>query len=155
MANNDFRLKVGLEEKIINLLLKRKESMAEINDIYKCNICGNILESVHGGSDSLTCCGTKMTKLEPVSGPEGLEKHLPVIEKSGNIITVKVGTVPHPMLEEHLIEWIEVICGARINRIFLHPGEEARAEFELDKDQEQIIARAYCNVHGLWSSNLS
>jgi superoxide reductase len=124
--------------------------MVNINDIYKCEICGNIIESVHGGNESLFCCGQAMKKMEPQSGPDGQEKHLPVIEKSGNKIIVKIGSIPHPMIEEHFIEWIEIICGNKVQRTFLHPNDEPVAEFVVADINESITARAYCNIHGLW-----
>jgi len=128
--------------------------MTQINDIYKCEICGNIIESVHSGSDTLTCCGQLMTKMEPKTGPEGQEKHLPVIEKNGNKITVMVGSVPHPMVEEHFIEWIEIIIGDKVQRVFLKPGDEPTVEFEIMGINETIVARAYCNIHGLWTTKI-
>jgi len=128
--------------------------MVNINDVYRCEICGNIIESVHGGHESLVCCGQAMTKMEPKSGPEGQEKHLPVIEKTGNKIVVKVGSIPHPMVEEHFIEWIEIIIGNKTQRAFLKPGDEPIAEFEVANINESIIARSYCNIHGLWVANL-
>jgi len=128
--------------------------MTKINDVYRCEICGNIIESVHGGSNSLVCCGQAMTKMEPKSGPEGQEKHLPVIEKIGNKIVVKIGSIPHPMVEEHFIEWVEIIIGNKSQKAFLKPGDEPMAEFEIVDLSEPIIARAYCNVHGLWATSL-
>lgn len=128
--------------------------MTQINDIYKCEICGNIIESVHAGSNSLTCCGQLMTKIEPKSGPEGQEKHLPVIEKIGNKIVVKVGSIPHPMVEGHFIEWIEIIIGNKSQKAFLKPGDEPIAEFEVADIIEPITARAYCNIHGLWLTQI-
>lgn len=128
--------------------------MTQINDIYKCEICGNIIESVHGGSNSLTCCGQLMTKLEPKTGPDGQEKHLPVIEKIMDEVVVRIGSIAHPMIEEHYIEWIEIIIGDKIQRTFLKPGDEPIARFEITNTNEEIVARAYCNIHGLWLAKI-
>ncbi|MEI7690700.1 MAG: desulfoferrodoxin [bacterium] len=128
--------------------------MTKINEIYKCEICGNIVEMTHGGNGTLTCCGESMKKIEPQSGPEGQEKHLPVSERDGNKIIVTVGSVLHPMLEEHYIEWIEIISRSHGQRVFLNPGDEPKAEFLVDEADEEITIRAYCNVHGLWSIKL-
>lgn len=125
--------------------------MTQINDVYRCEICGNIIESVHSGSNTLTCCGQLMTKMEPKSGPEGQEKHLPVVEKVGNKLIVRIGSVPHPMIEEHFIEWVEIICGDEIKKVFLHPNQEPIAEFIVDDIKKELTARSYCNIHGLWS----
>jgi len=128
--------------------------MTKINEIYKCEICGNIVEMTHAGTGSLICCGEAMKKMEPQSGPEGKEKHLPVAERAGNKISVSIGSVLHPMTEEHYIEWIEIISGANGQRMFLNPGDEPKESFVLDNTDEEITIRAYCNVHGLWSKYL-
>ena len=127
--------------------------MTKIYDVYRCEICGNIIESVHGGSNSLVCCGEAMTKMDPKSGPEAQEKHLPIIEKNVNKIVVKIGSTPHPMVEDHFIEWIEIIIGDKSQKAFLKSGDEPFAEFEVANTNESIIARAYCNIHGLWAAN--
>ncbi|MBD3389748.1 desulfoferrodoxin [Candidatus Micrarchaeota archaeon] len=124
--------------------------MTEKKEIYKCNVCGNIVEVLHEGAGELVCCGQPMElKAEKVE-EEGDEKHVPVIEKTENGITVKVGSAPHPMEEEHYIEWIQVIAGDASYRKFLRPDEKPEADFPL-KD-ENVTAREYCNVHGLWKS---
>ena len=120
-------------------------------EIYKCNICGNIVEVLHAGSGELVCCGQPMELLkEQTEDPEIGEKHVPVIEKTGNGIKVKVGSVPHPMEDKHYIEWIEIIADGKVYRKFLKPGDAPEAEFEIKADN--IIAREYCNLHGLWKS---
>uniref|UniRef100_A0A7C3YFZ2 Desulfoferrodoxin n=1 Tax=Geoglobus ahangari TaxID=113653 RepID=A0A7C3YFZ2_9EURY len=124
--------------------------MTEILQIYKCMICGNIVEVVHAGKGKLVCCGQPMTLMEIKTTEEGREKHLPVIEREGNKVTVKVGSVPHPMEEKHYIEWIEVIDDGCVHRKQLNPGDEPRAEFVVMA--EKVKARAYCNIHGLWQS---
>jgi len=125
--------------------------MTKINEIYKCEICGNIIEMTHAGAGSLICCGEAMKKMEPQSGPEGQEKHLPVVERVGNKISVSIGSVLHPMIEEHYIEWIEHISKSGAEKIFLSPGEDSKAEFCAGNEEEEITIRAFCNIHGLWA----
>ena len=125
--------------------------MTELNQIYKCNVCGNIIEMVHAGAGQLVCCGQSMElQREKTKEDEGEEKHLPVIEKTDAGVIVKVGSIPHPMTSEHHIEWIEVITEHRTYRKALDLDQEPWAEFCVEA--EHIIARAYCNVHGLWVS---
>ena len=121
----------------------------EQKQIYRCNICGNIVEVLHVGVGQLVCCGQPMQLMEEKTQDEGQEKHVPVIEKTDNGIKVKVGSVPHPMEDSHYIEWIEVISDGSAYRKFLKPGEKPEAVFELESITE---AREYCNVHGLWKS---
>ena len=124
--------------------------MRQKKEIYKCNICGNIVEVLHGGVGELVCCGQPMEKISEKNKDEGLEKHVPVIEKTENGIIVKVGSIPHPMDENHYIEWIEVIVDGKYCRKFLKPGDKPEAEFCVKG--EAISAREYCNIHGLWIS---
>ena len=116
--------------------------------VYKCMVCGNIVEVVHGGAGELVCCGKPMENLTEKTADEGKEKHVPVIEKVNGGIKVKVGDVPHPMEEKHYIEWIEIIADGKAYRQFLNPGGAPEAVFKIDADQ--ITAREYCNIHGLW-----
>jgi superoxide reductase len=125
--------------------------MAERFQVYRCNTCGNIVLVMHGGKGELVCCGNPMELLKESSTDAAIEKHVPVIEKEGEVYKVKVGKVPHPMKEEHYIEWIELHTDD--NKIcirFLKPGEEPSAVFEIKA--ESASARAYCNLHGLWKS---
>jgi superoxide reductase len=122
--------------------------MTKLHEIYKCNICGNIVEVLHAGMGELVCCGQPMELLKEKKEDEGLEKHVPVIEETDSGIIIEVGSVAHPMEENHYIEWIEVIANGEVYRKFLKPGDEPKAEFEIEA--ENIIARAYCNIHGLW-----
>ncbi|MBU4502239.1 MAG: desulfoferrodoxin [Nanoarchaeota archaeon] len=124
--------------------------MTELKQIYKCNVCGNIVEVLHTGVGELVCCGQPMELQKEKSGDEGQEKHVPVVEKTDNSVKIKVGSVPHPMEEKHFIEWIEVIADGKSCRKFLKPSDEPEAEFEVKADK--IEARSYCNVHGLWKS---
>lgn len=124
--------------------------MTELNQIYKCNICGNIIEVIHTGVGQLVCCGQPMELLTEKTEDVGLEKHVPVIEKVGDKVKVKVGSVPHPMEQKHYIEWIEIITDGRTYRKFLKPEDKPEAEFEITA--EEIEAREYCNIHGLWKT---
>ena len=122
--------------------------MAEKMQVYKCEICGNIIEVLHGGAGALVCCGQPMKLLEEKTQDEGREKHVPVIEKTEKGVRVKVGSVEHPMEEQHLIEWIELVADGVSFRKFLEPGEKPEAEFCVSA--ESLSAREYCSVHGLW-----
>jgi len=124
--------------------------MAEKNKIYKCNICGNIVEVLHAGAGELVCCGQPMELLEEKTEDDGMEKHVPVIEKTDKGFKVKIGSVPHPMEEKHHIEWIEIIADGKHFRRFLKPNEKPEAEFCIKADK--VTAREHCNVHGLWKS---
>ncbi|NIO21345.1 MAG: desulfoferrodoxin [Candidatus Aenigmarchaeota archaeon] len=124
--------------------------MTNVNEVYKCNVCGNIVEVLHAGVGQLVCCGQPMELLEEKTEDEGKEKHVPVIEKTETGVKVKIGSVPHPMEENHHIEWIELIGDGRTYRKFLKPGENPEAEFEVTA--AKIEAREYCNVHGLWKA---
>jgi superoxide reductase len=126
------------------------KNMTEVRQIYKCNVCGNIVEVLHAGAGQLVCCDQPMELLTEKSEDVGLEKHVPVIEKTERGIKIKVGEVPHPMEENHYIEWIELIADSKVHREFLKPGDKSEAEFELKA--EKIEAREYCNIHGLWKS---
>ena len=124
--------------------------MTEQKQVYKCNICGNIVEVLHAGAGQLVCCGQPMELLVERTEDVGKEKHVPVMEETETGIRVKVGSIPHPMEENHYIEWIEVIADDVIYRRFLKPGHKPEAEFEIVA--ENITVREYCNVHGLWKS---
>jgi superoxide reductase len=124
--------------------------MAEKLQVFKCDICGNIVEVLHGGKGELVCCNEPMKALVPNTVDASLEKHVPVIEKTENGITIKVGSVPHPMEDKHYIEWIEVIIDGKVYRQFLSPGGSPEAFFPVKGGN--ISAREYCNIHGLWKS---
>ncbi len=126
--------------------------MTSLNEVYKCNVCGNIVEMVHSGKGQLVCCGQPMELKKANDQDASLEKHVPVIEVTENGIKVAVGAVLHPMEDKHYIEWIEVIADGRIERKFLKPGDEPTAEFS--KVGDSIEVRAYCNLHGLWKAIL-
>lgn len=124
--------------------------MAKQKDIFKCDICGNIVELLHVGGGELVCCGKPMMLMEEKNADSATEKHVPVIEKKNGGLLVKVGSIPHPMEEKHFIEWIEVIVDGKYCRKFLKPGEAAEAFFPVDG--KDVKAREYCNIHGLWRS---
>jgi len=124
--------------------------MTKQKQIYRCNLCGNIVEVLHAGDGELVCCGQPMELLKEKTEDAGLEKHVPVIEKTETGLKVNVGSVPHPMEEKHYIEWIEVIADDRVYRKFLKPSDKPEAEFALKS--EEIGAREYCTIHGLWKS---
>jgi len=127
--------------------------MAERYEVYKCEICGNVVEVLHGGKGQLVCCGQPMKLMEAKKEEQGYEKHLPVVEKGDGGIVVKVGSVPHPMEEEHFIEMIEIITkDGRVLRKYLKPGERPEAEFDVSEIRE---AREHCIIHGLWAKEVS
>jgi superoxide reductase len=120
------------------------------NEIYKCSVCGNIVEVLIVGGGELVCCGKPMELFKAKNQDEGLEKHVPIIEKTAKGVKVKVGSVPHPMEEGHYIQFIEIIADNQIYRQELEPGQTPEAEFCIQADN--IMAREYCNLHGLWKS---
>jgi superoxide reductase len=124
--------------------------MAERFQIYKCELCGNIVEVLHGGAGELVCCNQPMKLLEAKTEDPGKEKHVPVIEKTDLGVKVKIGSVPHPMEEKHYIEWVAIITDKGIYRKFLNSGEKPEAEFKIN--ESVTTAKEYCNVHGLWTT---
>jgi len=124
--------------------------MAEKLEIYKCEVCGNIVEVLHGGEGELVCCGQPMNLFKENTVDAAKEKHVPVIEKTADGFQVKVGSVAHPMEEKHYIEWIQIIADGDVYRYFLKPGSAPEATFKIDADR--VTAREYCNIHGLWKS---
>jgi superoxide reductase len=124
--------------------------VTKLNEVYKCEICGNIVVVVHEAAGELVCCGQPMKRLEEQNADSATEKHVPVIEKTDEGILVKVGSVPHPMEEKHYIEWIELTVDGTVLRKFLKPGDAPEAFFKVGG--EVSGAREYCNVHGLWRS---
>jgi superoxide reductase len=122
--------------------------MAQKYEIYKCEICGNVVEVLHGGKGELVCCGEPMKLLEEQTAEQAYEKHVPVVEDTPHGIKAKVGSVPHPMEEKHYIEWIQVITDKGACKKFLKPGDAPEAIFEDVKGWKKV--REYCNIHGLW-----
>jgi len=117
-------------------------------EIYKCEICGNIVEMLHTGVGELVCCGQPMKLFVENTVDAAKEKHVPLLNKNGSNVKVNVGEVAHPMEEKHYIEWIEVISDGKAYRQFLTPGKAPEATFNIEGNK--IIAREYCNLHGLW-----
>jgi len=123
--------------------------MTQNKQIYKCSICGNIVEVLHEGAGELVCCGKPMDLMQEKTQDQGLEKHLPVVEKTEEEIVVKVGQIAHPMEEAHYIEWIEInTVDGKSGKKFLKPGDKPEVVFQTKSEIESV--RAYCNVHGLW-----
>ena len=124
--------------------------MAAKLEVYKCMLCGNIVEVLHGGDGELVCCGEPMKKLTENTTDAAKEKHVPVIEKIDGGYTVKVGSVAHPMTDEHSIEWIELLADGKAYRQFLDPGDAPQATFMINANK--VSAREHCNLHGLWKA---
>ena len=124
--------------------------MAKRLEVYKCGVCGNIIEVLHAGKGNLVCCGQPMNLLVENTVDAAKEKHVPVIEKIDGGVKVKVGEVAHPMEEKHWIEWVEIIADGKTYRQYLNPGEVPEAIFNVTADR--ITAREYCNIHGLWKA---
>jgi len=124
--------------------------MTKLNQIYKCPTCGNIVEVLHTGGGTLVCCGEPMELVEENTVDAAIEKHVPVIEKMEDGFRVKVGAVPHPMEEEHYIEWAELFFeDGRSSRKYLKPGDKPEVEFKCKKEPTKALI--YCNLHGLWT----
>ena len=124
--------------------------MTERLQVYKCEVCGNIVEVLHAGKGELVCCKQPMKLFVENTVDAAKEKHVPVVEKTADGIKVTVGSVPHPMEEKHYIEWIEIIADGKAYRQFLNPGDVPEAVFNIVA--EQVTAREYCNLHGLWKA---
>ena len=124
--------------------------MVQTNQIYKCELCGNVVEVLIAGDGELVCCGQAMTLLDEKTADATQEKHVPVIEKSGTKVTVKVGSTLHPMEEKHYIQFIELLADGKVLRKQLSPGDQPIAVFETDATQ--LSAREFCNLHGLWKA---
>lgn len=124
--------------------------MAQQHEVYKCDLCGNIVEVLHGGGGELVCCGEPMKVMTENTVDAAKEKHVPVVEKTANGYKVTVGSTLHPMEAKHYIEWIELIADGKSYKQFLQPGQQPVAEFCVQA--EQITAREYCNLHGLWKA---
>ncbi|MFC1654784.1 desulfoferrodoxin [Myxococcota bacterium] len=122
--------------------------MTEKLQIYKCEVCGNIVEMLHAGAGELVCCGQPMKLFVENTTDAAKEKHVPEIEKTASGFKVKVGSVAHPMEEKHYIEWIQLIADGRAYRKFLSPGDAPEADFEVSA--AKVAAREFCNLHGLW-----
>jgi len=128
-----------------------EKNMTKVQEIYKCNICGNIIEVLHAGPGQLVCCGKPMEKQQEMTQDASTEKHVPYIEKTDKGILVKVGqNQSHPMEEKHYIEWIQLLADGTSMRKYLKPGDKPEAVFHITANS--VEAREYCNVHGLWKN---
>ncbi len=123
--------------------------MEQLN-VYQCAVCGNMVEVLRVGGGTLSCCGKPMKGLEENATDAAGEKHVPVIEKTAGGFRVRVGSVAHPMLPEHHIEWIELVAGDTVQRAFLKPGQPPEADFAAADGP--VAAREFCNLHGLWKA---
>jgi superoxide reductase len=123
--------------------------MTGLLEIYKCEVCGNIVEMIHTGQGQLVCCGQPMKIFKENTVDAAKEKHVPVKEVVDGGLKVKVGSVAHPMEDKHFIEWIEIVADGKSYRHFLKPGEAPEAFFPVSGE---FTAREYCNLHGLWKS---
>lgn len=125
--------------------------MTKLNEIYKCEGCETIVELVHTGKGRLDCCEKPMMLMTPNTQDASLEKHVPVVEQIPDGVRVKIGSAAHPMVEEHYIEWIEILADDKVYRKYLKPGDAPEAEFCIKADN--IVARELCNIHGLWQKS--
>ncbi len=126
--------------------------MTKVSEIYKCEVCGNIVEVLHAGIGELVCCGEPMKKQVAKTEDASTEKHVPYIQETEEGILVKIGqNQDHPMEDKHFIEWIQLIADGKSYRQYLHPGEKPQALFSISA--ENVEAREYCNVHGLWKNS--
>lgn len=124
--------------------------MTELLEIYKCEVCGNIIETIHTGKGALVCCGKEMVLQKEQSEGEYAEKHAPVKTNNEQGVNIKVGKQEHPMEKEHYIEWIEIITEKGNSRKFLKPNQKPEANFPVKTEIKKT--RMYCNIHGLWKS---
>jgi len=124
--------------------------MSKLNEIYKCTVCGNIVEVVHAGEGELVCCGQPMVLMAENTVDAAKEKHVPVITQVADGYKVAVGSVAHPMEDKHWIEWIELVADGKVYRQELKPGMAPEATFCVKADK--VSAREYCNLHGLWKA---
>ena len=124
------------------------------NKYYVCAHCGNTVEMVHDAGVHPVCCGQKMNELIPGSVEASSEKHIPAVTVNENILEVNVGSVDHPMADEHWIEWVQLVTDRSSYRKFLKPGQAPNIKFHLD-GEKPLAVFAYCNLHGLWKTELS
>lgn len=122
--------------------------MIEVNKIYKCKKCGNVVEVLHAGGGTLACCGESMQELTENTVEASKEKHIPVLTSISGGFKVSVGSIEHPMEEKHYIEWIELVTPTGVLRKHLKPGEKPEAIFLTE--EKDVYAREFCNLHGVW-----
>ncbi|MCM8900673.1 desulfoferrodoxin [Caldicoprobacter algeriensis] len=119
---------------------------------YRCEICGNLVELINRGGGELVCCGQPMTELKPNTVDASVEKHVPAVTRKDGKLYIQIGSVPHPMIPEHYIEWVAVVSDKTMQRIALTPGQEPKAE--VVDTGEEVDVYAYCNIHGLWKAEV-
>ena len=139
---------MGTAQQLSHRKKELKKKMTEKLQIYKCEVCGNIVMVMHSGKGELSCCNQPMKLFKENTVDAAKEKHVPVIEKTDGGIKIKVGEVSHPMEKKHYIEWIELLAGEKSCIRFLKHGDTPEATF--NADDSKVSARAYCNLHGLW-----
>ncbi|MDR2800241.1 MAG: desulfoferrodoxin [Desulfovibrio sp.] len=125
--------------------------MANQYEVFKCGVCGNIVETLHAGAGEMACCGSPMKLLKEGSSDGAKEKHVPVVGKTPGGYKVKVGEIAHPMEEKHYIEWIELVADGISYTRYLKPGQTPEAEFSIT-GATAVSAREYCNLHGQWKA---
>ena len=118
----------------------------------KCNVCGNLVEQINATAVPIMCCGQPMMELKAGTTDGAAEKHVPVYEVNGNVVTVKVGSVEHPMTPEHYIQWIDIQTTGGIQRVNLTPSDKPEATFTINEGEEVVAVYEYCNLHGLWKA---
>ena len=121
--------------------------MTKTREIYRCAVCGNVVEVLNPGA-TLSCCGQPMTLLDGKTTDGAAEKHVPVVDRMAGGYRVTVGSVEQPMVEGHYIQWIELLTPTEVLRKELKPGDKPEAIFKTDATE--VAAREYCNLHGLW-----
>ena len=119
---------------------------------YRCETCGQIIAIVKKTGVPVVCCGKPMAEIIPGTTDASLEKHVPVYEVGDGVITVRIGSVEHPMIPEHYIEWVSVQTKFGNQRKALHPGDEPKVCFSICDGDEVEAVYAYCNLHSLWKS---
>ncbi len=125
--------------------------MVEVNQVYYCPVCGNMVEVVKGGAGKLVCCGKPMELMQENAADAAKEKHIPILTREGSKIKVSVGSIAHPMEDVHFIDWVEMLAEGRVTRKYLKPGMAPEVTFCVDP-QAEVVIRAYCNKHGLWKA---
>jgi superoxide reductase len=144
------KIKFVVFDSAVDITHEKEQFMPKSLEVYKCALCGNIVEVVHAGGGELVCCGEAMGLLTENTVDAAKEKHVPVIEKVAGGYKVTIGSVAHPMEEKHYIEWIELVADGKAYRQFLNPGEVATTVFCVEASS--VTARELCNLHGLWSA---
>ena len=119
----------------------------------RCPICGNLVEVINDSNVPIMCCGKPMEELVANTTDAATEKHVPVVEINNELVTITVGETLHPMTEEHYIMWIHVFTNLKEYHFNLNPSDNPQVKFSKDINEEIIEVNAYCNLHGLWSTN--